>query len=99
MHNSAPLIGVLAPLTGGFYFGSIIDGIAGVAQAAGAQVLAIQTNEAGFTQPDPLAAPHFAVPLGWRHIDGWVIIVDAVDEAYLWQIKRSGKPLVLISHQ
>lgn len=96
---AGPTIGVLAPLTGGFYCGTLLSGIAEAVQAADGQVLAIQTVDAGQAHPDYTAPPRLQIPLAWERVAGWIVIVSALELADLRRLKATRKPLVLISEQ
>ena len=95
--KTPPTIGVLSPFVSGFYFGSVIRGIAGAATEAGARVLAVQTFEpsAAYTEgADGFSSFHVA---SWAHMDGCVVVLDGATPTYVEAIKRSGKPVVMIS--
>ncbi len=91
-----PTIGVLAHLIRGHYFGSLLRSIDQRARQAGARVIAVQTlppwlehlHEPGPADFDPFA---------WDHIDGYIIVTNAIKPADLLSIKQAGKPLVTIS--
>jgi DNA-binding LacI/PurR family transcriptional regulator len=92
------VLGVLAPLTGGMYFGGVIRGIARQAATVGGHVVAVQTVRAGIGH-DYEAEPAYDEPLGWDHVAGFIVIVNAVPAAHLAAIQASGKPLVMISEE
>lgn len=83
-------IGVLSPFLEGPYYGELLTGIQTVAQQYGARLIAVQTAQ----WQDALAR---AVPTAWDRVDGWVGIVDGLSTAYLHEIQRSRKPVVMIS--
>ena len=94
-----PTIGVLSPLAGGFYYGGILGGIARTLSRVGGRMLAIQTLDAGYVNADFVDSPPFDSHLAWRHVDGFISIVNSTTAEYLSEIISSGKPLVLISHE
>ena len=97
--GSGPVLGVLSPFLGGWYFGGILEGIAQVAADAGAVVAAVQTLDAGTDQLELIEPPHPLHPLAWDHAAGFVVIVNAASAKYLHEIRASGRPVVVISHE
>jgi diguanylate cyclase (GGDEF)-like protein len=93
-----PVLGVLSPFLGGWYFGGVIDGIAQVAAGAGAAVVAVQTLDAGTDQLELIEPPHPPHPLAWDHAAGFVVIVNAASAKYLQEIQATGRPVVVVSH-
>jgi len=94
-------IGVLAAVTGGFYFGSLITGINRAVREAGGRVCAVQTlvpNRYSSSE-DSLRPLPFTSRAGWSRIDGFVSIATAVDEPYLAAAAAAGKPLALVSQR
>ncbi len=101
MEHRAVTVGVLSPVTGGFFFGKILLGITRAVYAAGGRVLALQTldanrydNHEGSLRPLP-----YDLRVGWSRIDGFVSIVTAVGQPYLEAARAAGKPVVLVSQQ
>jgi len=97
--DTPPTIGVLSPFVSGFYFGGVIRGVANAAAEAGARLLAIQTSDPGVVyseRPDIAPHPHAAA---WGHLAGCIVVIDGATPTYLDAIRRSGKPVVLISKQ
>jgi diguanylate cyclase (GGDEF)-like protein/PAS domain S-box-containing protein len=97
--DTPPTIGVLSPFVSGFYFGGVIRGVAGAVSEAGARLVAIQTSDPGVVysdRPDNAPHPHAAA---WEHLSGCIVVIDAATPSYLEAIRRTGKPLVLISKQ
>jgi diguanylate cyclase (GGDEF)-like protein/PAS domain S-box-containing protein len=97
--GSGPTIGVLTPLAGGFYYGGVLTGIAGRVATAGGRMIAIQTLDAGHINGDFDKSPPFDSQLAWDHIEGFVVIVNAVSDSYLAQIRRAGKPIAMVSNE
>ncbi|HTC69164.1 MAG TPA: diguanylate cyclase [Acidothermaceae bacterium] len=93
-----PVIGVLTPLVGGFYYGGLLTGIARSVSSAGGRVIAIQTLDAGHRNADFVQPPEFDSAVGWDHIAGFVAIVNAVPNSYLLRLSQTGKPLVIVSN-
>src|SRR5690606_24837634 len=91
-------VGVLSPVTGGFYFGEVLAGIVDVVGAAGGRVCLVQTLDAGLTGDELVAAPDVAVPLGWDQLDGFVSIAQAASAGYLERLRAAGTPVVLTSN-
>jgi diguanylate cyclase (GGDEF)-like protein len=93
-----PVLGVLSPFLGGWYFGGVLEGIARVAADAGAAVVAVQTLDAGTDQLELIEPPHPPHPLAWEHAAGFVVIVNAASDKYLREIQATGRPVVVVSH-
>src|SRR5262245_37990256 len=96
--TGGPVLGVLSPFLGGWYFGGILEGIAGRAAESGAAVVAMQTLDAGTDQLELIEPPHPPHPLAWDHAAGFVVIVNAASAKYLHEIKATGRPVVVVSH-
>ena len=94
-----PCVGVLTPLSGGFFWGEIITGIVREVAAAGGSVVLIQTLEAGQTRATAYPLHGTADPVGWDHIDGFVSMLRATDEKYLQRVRAIGKPVVIVSER
>ncbi|HEY8729781.1 MAG TPA: EAL domain-containing protein, partial [Acidothermaceae bacterium] len=95
--KTPPTIGVLSPFVGGFYFGAIIRGVAGAAAEAGARVVAIQTFDPGASYADGIDGPSPFHIASWAHLDGCIVVLDGATPTYVDAIRRSGKPVVMIS--
>jgi len=90
-------VGVLSPVTGGFFFGEVLAGIVREVAASGGRVTLVQTLDAGLSGDEISPAPDLNVPVGWDHIDGFIAIALAASEASLRAIQAAGKPVVLTS--
>jgi diguanylate cyclase (GGDEF)-like protein/PAS domain S-box-containing protein len=99
MGGEHPTIGVFSPFVGGFYFGTMVKGIADAVHEIGGRVIAVQTMESGLThapEREPLPMHH---RVAWDHLDGGVIIVNAAGPDYLRAFQDNGRPLVMISNE
>ncbi|MEO3816565.1 EAL domain-containing protein [Plantactinospora sp. B24E8] len=94
-----PTIGVLTMSVGCDYFGSILGGIARTAAAVGGRMIAIQTLGAGTFDFDPPEPPDFGYPVAWEHVSAFVVILNSASLSYLEAIRRSGRPVVMISEE
>jgi diguanylate cyclase (GGDEF)-like protein len=92
-------LGVLSPFLGGWYFGSLLRGIARSARQEGAAVVALQTLDAGTEQVETREAPDPRYPVAWGHAAGFIVIINAVNHRYIAAIQAAGKPVVKISHE
>ena len=90
-------LGVLSSLLTGSYFGALLASISGAANAHGARPVAVQTQGSEW-QDDYKTGPARTPRLGWRSIDAFVVVLDAVSPEVLAQMRDAGKPLVLVSH-
>src|SRR5690606_18256448 len=89
---SSPVIGVLTPLIGGFYYANILAGVQRVAHRRGARVVAFQTTGMDMLWPDEQG-----LPLAWKAIDGFLGINDLEATDYYERLLREGRPLVTLS--
>ncbi|MDQ1539910.1 MAG: hypothetical protein QOH29_636, partial [Actinomycetota bacterium] len=92
--STRPTIGVLSPFVGGFYYGGMIHGIAQAAAQAGVRLLAIQTDQIDETARGHRGRDHIA---GWGHIQGCIVISQAVLSSYGDAVRNSDRPIVAIS--
>ncbi|MGZ4768291.1 MAG: EAL domain-containing protein [Ilumatobacteraceae bacterium] len=92
-------IGVLSPVTGGVYYGTILAGIAREAAAVGGRVVLIQTLDAGLSSDEVVSAPDFTTPTAWEHIDGVISIATATQRNYLDRLQAAGKAVALASDE
>jgi diguanylate cyclase (GGDEF)-like protein len=92
-------LGVLSPFLGSWYYGGILDSIARSAARADANVIAVQTLDAGTGSIEVGEPPDPGYPLGWQHAEGFIVVVDAVSVRYLGALKAAGKPMVTISQE
>lgn len=91
-------IGVLSPLIGGHFFGGLLVGVANAAHQQQARVIAAQTFDLDVGHHNQhLSERIFDLSLAWEHVDGWIVILDAVNEEYLQRIQASGKPFVTLN--
>ncbi|MEY2401911.1 MAG: hypothetical protein QOJ08_2022 [Ilumatobacteraceae bacterium] len=90
---------MLSPVTGGFYYGTIVAGIAREVARAGGHVMLIQTLDAGLGSDEVVSAPDFTTPTAWDHLDGVISIATATHRNYLERLRAAGKAIVLASDQ
>lgn len=91
-------VGVLSPVTGGFYFGEVLAGVVREVAGAGGRVTLVQTLDAGRAAESFASAPNVSSPAGWENLDGFVAIAWAVTEESLRRLRAAGKPVVLVSN-
>ena len=92
-------IGVLSPVTGGFYFGEVLAGVVRAVAEVDGRVTLVQTLDAGRTGDDLTPLPQQVLPVGWEHLDGFVAIAQATDATYLQALRASGRPVVVVSNE
>jgi diguanylate cyclase (GGDEF)-like protein len=85
----APVIGVLTPFTGGFYYGAAMAGIERVAQQRGAAVVALQTTGFGLATCEVAENQY----LGLDAVDGWLAVNQFDAPAFTARIRARGIPL------
>lgn len=88
-------IGVLAPVTGGFFIGEVLAGIVSEAAASGAHVAVIQTLDAGSTA-DGMEPPASAALVAAQSVDGFVALPWATDVSLVRRLRAEGHPVVLV---
>jgi len=90
-------IGVLAPATGGVYYGGVQAGINRALRSIGGRVVFVQTLDAGISSDDVVAPPDFRTPVAWHHLDGVISIATGTQRPYLEQLVDNGIPVVVAS--
>jgi diguanylate cyclase (GGDEF)-like protein/PAS domain S-box-containing protein len=90
-------IGVLSPVTGGFYYGRVLAGINRVLQEVGGRIVFVQTLDAGISSDEVVAAPDFRKRIGWDHLDGVISIATGTQRRYLELLLARGIPVVVAS--
>ena len=90
---------MLSPVTGGFYYGKIVAGIARELSTVGGHVVLIQTLDAGLGSDEVVSAPDFTQPTAWDHMDGVIAIASATQRTYLSRLQAAGKAIALASDE
>jgi diguanylate cyclase (GGDEF)-like protein len=88
-----PVIGVLTPFTGGFYYGAAMAGIERVARARGATVVALQTTGLDLATADADDEQY----LGLAAVDGWLAVNQFDAPAFTARIRARGIPLAYVN--
>jgi diguanylate cyclase (GGDEF)-like protein len=91
--SRSPVIGVLTPFTGGFYYGAAMAGIERVASRRGATVVALQTTGLELASRD---APEDQYP-GLDAVDGWLAVNQFDAPAFTARIRARNVPLVYVN--
>jgi diguanylate cyclase (GGDEF)-like protein/PAS domain S-box-containing protein len=86
-------IGVLIPVPDGFYYGDILWGISREALMLDLDVLVVSTA----TFDSFGLRISYDARVGWDLVDAWIIVAQAVSEAYARELAGTGKPLVTIA--
>ncbi len=95
MSSRTPIIGVLTPYTGGFYYGAMLAGIHGTARKRGVGTVAVHTTGLDLLWPEEASAQ----PLALDAVDGWIAINDFNSVDFTSRIVGRGKPLVYVSER
>ena len=95
--NEKITIGVLSPVTGGFYYGRVLAGINREIRSIGGRIVFIQTLDAGIGSDEVVAAPDFRKPIAWDHVDGVISIATGTRRRYLEQLLERDIPVVVAS--
>jgi diguanylate cyclase (GGDEF)-like protein len=91
--SRSPVIGVLTPFTGGFYYGAAMAGIERAAARRGATVVALQTTGLELAARD---APEDQY-LGLDAVDGWLAVNQFDAPAFTARIRSRKVPLVYVN--
>src|SRR5450756_834984 len=91
-------VGVLAPISGGFYYGAVLSGITREVAAAGGRVVFLQTTDAGGADATNGGAPDFTTPTAWDRVDGIVSVAASTCMDHLIRLKGAGVPMVFTSN-
>lgn len=92
-----PVIALLTPFGGGTYFGGVVTGVATACAAGQADLVVVQTYDAGLIDSDIVMEPDFQLPVGHDIVDGWIVVNNGVGKAYVHALRSAGKPVVLVS--
>jgi diguanylate cyclase (GGDEF)-like protein/PAS domain S-box-containing protein len=85
--NPKYTIGILSSFLGGNYLGELTNTIQDAVNSYGGRLIAIRT-----------AGMKFDLPIAVDHVDGWIVINDAVTDAYIQYLQLElKKPVVVIS--
>ncbi len=88
-----PVVGFIAPNVNGYFFGSILTAVIDTASDHGAQIVAIQTHDAGLLT---FESEQFTAQVSWDHLDALVVPQAAVHASYLQAFAATGKPVVAL---
>ncbi len=91
--SRAPVIGVLTPFTGGFYYGAAIAGIQRIAATCGASVVALHTTGLELAW----SKEHDDQFLAMDAVDGWLAVNQFEAPAFTARIRARGTPLVHVN--
>ena len=91
-------IGVLSPLVAGSYVSTVLAGIADSVAGVGGRLIAIQTLDPSLGNLD-VRVPEYTLRAAWDQVAGFIVVVNAVDRAYLEALRDAGKPVVLLSEE
>ncbi|MCL6605407.1 MAG: EAL domain-containing protein [Paenibacillus sp.] len=80
------IIGVLTPVLDGFYYGNLLKSISQKAKEHHVGVVVIGTS-----------ARYYKESYASDYVDGWIVIMDAVDDSYIQNLRSLGKPVVGIN--
>jgi diguanylate cyclase (GGDEF)-like protein len=92
-----PTIGVVSTSFGGVYFGGLLGAIAATVAKVDGRLIAIQTLDAGTFAVDLKEPPNFIHKVAWDHVDGVIVLLNAVNTDYLRAYRDTGRPVVIIS--
>jgi diguanylate cyclase (GGDEF)-like protein len=85
--NSTTLVlGVLTPHTGGFYYGTVINGILRAAREHGVVAVAFETSRLNLLRDGQV--------LGDKWVDGWLAINEFVDPNLLAELRLRNRPVI-----
>jgi diguanylate cyclase (GGDEF)-like protein/PAS domain S-box-containing protein len=91
-------VGVLSPVTGGYFFGGVMAGVVREIASLGGHVTLVQTLDAGQSSDAFTPATAGTLPVAFDSIDGFVTIAWATPTSYLDELRASGKPVVVVSN-
>lgn len=91
-------VGVMSPVTGGFYYGRVLAGINRELRTVDGRIVYVQTLDAGLSTDEVLEPPDFRKPIAWDHLDGVISIATGARRDYLERALAHGLPVVIASH-
>ncbi len=92
-------IGVVTPVGGGCFFGSIVAGVVRRVGEAGGKVVTLQSLDAGVNGDsiDAIGNPPPIRGTAWSHLDGVVVTVGGASATDVQRLEDTGIPVVLAS--
>ncbi len=92
-------VGVVVPVGGGYFFGSILAGVTRRISEFGGKVIALQSLDAGMSGDSVEATnnPPLIRDTAWSHLDGVVVTVGGASAADVQRFEDAGIPVVLAS--
>ena len=91
-------IGVLSPLIAGSYMSAVLSAISDTVAGAGGRLVAIQTLDPSQGSIET-RVPQYTLRAAWNQVAGFIVVVNAVDRAYLDALRDAGKHVVLLSEE
>ncbi|MFA9559496.1 EAL domain-containing protein [Evansella sp. AB-rgal1] len=79
-------IGVLTPILDGFYNGNLLLGISKKAKEYDCKIIIFGTS-----------ARNYSHTFSSAYVDAWIVIMDAVDNQYIENLRKKGKPIIGIN--
>jgi|GEM_PF-2431678 len=89
--SKSPVLGVLTPHTGGFYYGTVINGIVRAARHLGAVPIAFETSRLRLLRGSEV--------LSSQWVDGWLAINEFSDPELMAALRALGKPIIHVHSQ
>jgi diguanylate cyclase (GGDEF)-like protein len=95
--HSMVSVGVLSPVTGGFFYGDVLLGIAREVAAVDGHLTVVQTLQSGHFGGAAHRPADVDVPVGLAHLDGTIAISPAASAERLRALRDTGHPVVVAS--
>ena len=89
---------MLSSLLAGTYFGKLISAVARASHDLGGRTVALQTQNVAWVDPYSTGSGDVH-HVGWDKFDAFVVIINSVPRDTFRDLQRTGKPVVLISHE
>jgi diguanylate cyclase (GGDEF)-like protein/PAS domain S-box-containing protein len=90
-------VGVLSPVTGGFFFGEVLAGVVREVASLGGHVTLIQTLDAGESSDACAPGEAASLPVAYDAIDGFITVAWATPPSYIDHLRATGKVVVGVS--
>ncbi|MCZ0701656.1 diguanylate cyclase (GGDEF)-like protein [Natronobacillus azotifigens] len=86
--NRKRIIGLLTPVLDGFYYGNLVTSISEQAREYDAKLIVFGTSA---------RHSYYSQAYASDYVDGWIVIMDAVDDEYMKTLRTQKKPIIGIN--
>lgn len=92
MKRKPVTIGIFSPIFDGSYYNVLLDHFQKAIQRIGGRIIMVQTDESKRT-----VRPNYNDSLAFDHVDGWVVLIEALNDRFYHKLRYLGKPVISVS--